>query len=110
MAELEGHPAQDEGDHQEPDRQVEGREEDRVDVREGAVEPRADDEQPGLVAVPHRRYGAHHGAPVPLVPGGAEEDPDTEIEAVEDDVDEDRESEDRESEDRGPDNGERGFH
>ena len=86
---FERHTAQDQpGEHQQQ-RQVEGREECGIDNRKGAPEDHSGDDEPRLVAVPHRRHRAHHCAPPRFVSGQAEENTDAEIEAVEQYVEQD---------------------
>src|SRR5271154_1458109 len=90
MAEFEGDAAKDQPDQQQQHRYVKGRQKHRIDQREGGEQRGADHHQPGLVAVPKRRDRRHHLLPQRRVAGGAEEDADAEVEAVEDHVDEDR--------------------
>src|SRR5262249_52124624 len=69
--------------------QVEGAEKNRINRRKSREQTRADHHQPSLVAVPERRDAGHHLPALGLVARRAEEDADSDVEAVEDDVEQD---------------------
>ena len=97
---LEGDSAKYQGQQHENDRQIECRENDRVRQRKGDHHAGAPEHEPGLVAVPERSDGIHHL--VALVIGLREwkQDPNAEIEAVEDHVHRDGETDDCGPDDR----------
>ncbi len=97
VAVLERHPADDEGQEDQQERQVEAAEERRVPLGESGEQARSGDDHPGLVEVPHRPDGVDDLAAGGLI--AAEErqrHPDTEVEAVEDEVAEEEETDDPE--------------
>jgi hypothetical protein len=95
VAELERDASKDQPDQEQADRQIERRQEDCIDRGKGGVQTGADHQQPGLVAIPNRRDRGHHLAPKSFIGGGAEQNPDAEIEAVQDHVDQDAERQDQ---------------
>jgi hypothetical protein len=100
MAVFESNTAKDQSEKQQQDRDVEGRQEHRIDHREGREQRGADHHQPSLVAVPKGRDCRHHLFPQRSVIGGAEQDADAEVEAVEDHINEDRHCDDRRPKER----------
>ena len=85
--ELERDAAHDQRDEDQEEREVEAGEERRVPLREGGERGAAGDDQPHLVAVPHRPDRMQHGAALGLVaPDGAHQHPDAEVEALEHEV------------------------
>ena len=82
VAELEGDAAQDQPRQHEQQRQIERGEQRGIDDREGAPEHHAGNDQPRFVAVPDRRYRADHAVASRLIAGQAEQDADTQIETV----------------------------
>ena len=94
VAELEGHAAQDQARQHEQQRQIEGREQRRIDDRKGAPQDDAGHHEPGLVAVPDRRHRAQHRAPPRLVARQAEQHADAEIEPVEQHVEQNADGQD----------------
>ena len=86
-AELEGHPAQDQRDEDEQQREVEAGEQARVPLGERGEGRPARDEQPDLVAVPDRADGVDRDAAVVLgAPDQRQQHADAEVEALEDEV------------------------
>jgi hypothetical protein len=83
---LEGDPTQDQACQHQQNQEIKRRHHYGIDERKGSPQDDAGDDQPGFAAVPHRRNGAHHGAPSRLVAGQTEQDSDSEIEAVEQNV------------------------
>ncbi|MCY1436551.1 hypothetical protein D9M71_526800 [compost metagenome] len=81
-AELEGHAAEDQAQEHQDKRQVERGKHHRVGQREGAEQARAAEDQPGFVAVPHRRDGVHHHVALAVILDEGEEDADSEVETV----------------------------
>jgi Holliday junction resolvasome RuvABC DNA-binding subunit len=66
---------------QQHNRYIEGRQKHRLDDWKRCKQRGADHHQPGLVAVPKRRYRRYHLRSQPRLPGGTEENSDAEIEA-----------------------------
>jgi hypothetical protein len=85
--ELEGDTAEDQPEQHQRDRQIECRQKNCIDHREGGEQAGSDQDQPGLVAVPERGDGVHHREAVLLAARGTEQDADAEVVAVEDDID-----------------------
>jgi hypothetical protein len=89
VPELKGDAAEDQAKKHQQHRKIKGAEEHRVGIRERRKQPGADHHQPGLVAIPERRDGAHHPGPFRLVPGCPKQDPNADIEAIQDHVEQD---------------------
>jgi hypothetical protein len=87
-AKLECDAAQDQPREHQQERQVNGREQCRVDRRKRAPQDDAGDDQPSLVAVPDGRDCAQHRTAPRFVTGHAEQHADAEIETVEQNVEE----------------------
>ena len=96
FAELRAEAPKEQGqDEPEGDQVVVG-EQPRVDVRERREQHRPEGDQPHLVGVPDRPERREHRLPVGLVVTGPVQHPDSEVEAVEDDVHRQREHHDAE--------------
>src|SRR5271170_527290 len=72
VAEFESDTSQDQAREHHEQREIERREQRRINDGKGAPEHDADDDQPSLVAIPDRSHGAQHGAPSRLVASQAE--------------------------------------
>ncbi len=84
VAELQGHRPEDQRGEQEHERQVEAREDGRVDDRERREQRPAGGQEPDLVAVPDRPDRAQDHPPLVVAPGDEEvEDARAKVEAVE---------------------------
>jgi hypothetical protein len=81
--ELERNAPKNQRDEHHQDWQIEGREKHRVSQREGTEQPRRAKHQPGLVEVPDRRDRVHRDIALALVFHERKQDPEPEIEAVE---------------------------
>src|SRR5688572_12620790 len=93
-AELERHAAEHQGQQHHQDREIERRDDDGEGEREGGQQTDAAQDQPGLVAVPHRRDRVHDDVAGAGVRRQAVEHADAEIETVEQHVEEDPDAED----------------
>src|SRR5690606_13179187 len=91
--------AADQAEEQHHDREVERREDRRVGLRERREERAAEGDEPHLVAVPQRADAVEREAPLGVAAHEDVDDPDPEIEAVEDRVAEQQEREEHEPED-----------
>ncbi len=65
-AELEGHAAEDQRQQHDDHRQIERRHDHRIGARKCHPQSAAAEDEPGLVAVPERRDGAHHLVALPF--------------------------------------------
>ena len=94
QSELERHPAQDQGEQHDHHGDVERRHDHGVSGRKGGQQPAAAHHQPGLVAVPDRRDSVHHQVAVGRVAREGEQDPDAEVEAVQQHIEQHRDGQD----------------
>ena len=106
VAELECDAAENQPEQKQQHGDVKSRQKDGVDDRESGEQRRADHHEPSLVAVPEWGDRVHHLCAERHIPGGPEQDPHAQIEAVKDHV-----QDDGPGDDRGPEQRERGgFH
>ncbi|MNT20205.1 hypothetical protein D3C72_1555060 [compost metagenome] len=83
---LEGDATEDEADDHGDNRRVERRQNGRIGKRKHRHQAAAAQHEPGLVAVPDGRDRIHHHVAIMLLRKEREEDADTEVEPVEDDI------------------------
>ncbi len=98
VTKLEGHTAQDQAQQHDDEREIERRQQIRVDEREGSPQNDGGDHQPGLVAVPDRRDGAQHLATPGLAVRQSEQQADAEIDTVEQHVEQNADGQKRDPE------------
>ena len=96
VAKLEGHPAEDEPEEHDDERDVKGGKGDAVEEGEGPEEHPAQDHEPGLVILPHALEACHHDAPLPFIPGEEGDHAHAQVEAVGDGIVEDEKTDDQE--------------
>ncbi len=100
MAKLERHAAQDQPDEDEEERDVEPAEECRVPERKGSERRSAGEDEPHLIAVPHRADAADHHASLDVVATDErQQHADAEVEALEEEVIDPEQCDDAEPED-----------
>jgi hypothetical protein len=90
--ELKGHAPEDQTKEQGHERDIEGREQDRIHHWEGDKDSSSPQNQPGLIGIPHRSDTVHHKIPLFFVSGTWKQKADPKTEPIEDDIEDEDES------------------
>ncbi len=88
-AKFKGHPAEDKREQHNEDREIDRRQDDSEGKRKRGKQTHAAEDEPGLVAIPHRRNRVHHQVAPSLVAHKAIENAYAKIETVECYIEED---------------------